>query len=55
MDSILGKEVEDMVTGCRGIVIGKTEWLNGCSRQSKMDKYGKSLKHIGRIGCKLRL
>ncbi len=28
----LGDEVKDKITGFRGIVIGITRWLNGCSR-----------------------
>lgn len=40
----LGDEVQDCVTGLKGIVIAKTFWLNGCERiliQAKMDKDGK--------------
>lgn len=28
----LGDRVKDMVTGFTGIAIGRTEWLNGCTR-----------------------
>ena len=28
----LGDKVKDQVTGLTGIVIGRTEWLNGCIR-----------------------
>ncbi len=28
----LGDEVKDKITGFRGVVIGITRWLNGCSR-----------------------
>lgn len=28
----LGDKVRDKVTGYEGIAIGKTEWLNGCTR-----------------------
>lgn len=28
----LGSEVKDRITGLTGIVVGRTEWLNGCKR-----------------------
>jgi hypothetical protein len=28
----LGDEVRDLVTGIVGVVVAKTEWLNGCKR-----------------------
>lgn len=28
----LGSEVKDMITGMKGIAIGRTEWLYGCAR-----------------------
>jgi hypothetical protein len=28
----LGDKVKDSVTGFEGIVVGKTTWLNGCTR-----------------------
>lgn len=31
-DVTLGSEIEDMITGLRGICVSKTEWLNGCNR-----------------------
>jgi len=27
-----GEEVKEVITGFTGIVIGRTEWLNGCKR-----------------------
>ncbi len=32
----LGSEVEDLVTGFKGIAAAETEWLNGCFRISKL-------------------
>ena len=40
----LGDEIEDIVTGFKGIAIAKTSWLYGCDRitiQPKVDKDGK--------------
>ncbi len=40
----LGDEVKDIITGLKGIVIGKTKWMYGCNRviiQPPMDKDGK--------------
>jgi len=40
----LGTKVRDKVTGLEGVVIGKTLWLNGCTRvgvQPPLDKDGK--------------
>jgi hypothetical protein len=37
----LGDEVKDTVSGFKGIVIGKTEFLNGCSRVGIQPKVGK--------------
>lgn len=31
-DIELGDEVKDAITGCKGIVIGITDWINGCTR-----------------------
>lgn len=28
----LGDEVKDTITGFKGIVVARTEWLNGCAR-----------------------
>lgn len=39
----LGDDVEDVITGVRGIVIGRSEWLTGCATigiQPKADKNG---------------
>lgn len=39
----LGQKVKDIVTGLEGIVVGKTEWLNGCVRfaiQSRVNDKG---------------
>lgn len=39
----LGTQVKDVVSGFKGIVIGRTMWLNGCARlgvQAKMKKDG---------------
>lgn len=41
----LGDEIEDIVTGFKGIAIAKTSWLYGCDRitiQPKVDKEGKN-------------
>jgi len=41
---MLGKKVRDKVTGFVGVVIARTEWLNGCLRynvQGPIDKDGK--------------
>ena len=41
-----GDEVKDLVTGLKGIVIGITEWLNGCARagvQPQVLKDGKAV------------
>lgn len=43
---ILGAEVQDMVSGFKGIAIAATHWLNGCVRitiQPPTDKDGKML------------
>lgn len=40
----LGDIVKDSVTGYKGTVVGRTEWLNGCVRyavQGPMNKDGK--------------
>lgn len=40
----LGSEVEDVVTGFKGIITARAEYLNGCMRlyvQPKVDKDGK--------------
>lgn len=34
----LGSEVTDKVTGFKGVVIGRTEWLYGCRRYSVQPK-----------------
>jgi len=42
----VGDRVKDKLTGFTGIVIAKTEWLNGCSRmgvQSEKLKDGKTM------------
>lgn len=39
----LGDKVRDVVTGFKGVVVARTEWLNGCVRvtvQPKMKKDG---------------
>jgi hypothetical protein len=44
MEVNLGDKVRDRVTGLEGIVVAKTEWLNGCVRvvvQTRLDKDGK--------------
>lgn len=39
MDKIeLGDEVSDTVTPFKGVVIGVTEWLNGCKRMSVLPR-----------------
>lgn len=43
MEIKLGSEVKDVVTGCKGIAVGRTTWLNGCVRvgiQQPMKKDG---------------
>lgn len=45
----LGWDVQDKVTGYRGIIIGRTEWLYGCRRytvQSKEMKDGKPVEAL---------
>lgn len=41
----LGDKVKDSITGFSGIVVARTEWLNGCARitvqPEKTDKDGK--------------
>ena len=32
--SVLGKMVEDKITGFKGIAVAITHWLNGCTRVS---------------------
>ena len=27
-----GDEVKDVISGCRGVIVGKLEWYNGCKR-----------------------
>ena len=34
VDEMLGKEVQDIVTGVKGICIGKVTWLFGCNQYS---------------------
>jgi heat shock protein HspQ len=46
----LGSEVEDKITGYRGLLVGRTEWLYGCRRyviQSKEKKDGVPVKPLG--------
>jgi hypothetical protein len=41
----LGKEAKDIVTGFKGIILSRMEWLTGCNRygiQPKMGKDGKT-------------
>lgn len=40
----LGDEVEDTVTGLRGIVVARTEWLNGCLRATIQPPIGEDKK-----------
>lgn len=40
----LGKEAKDIVTGFKGIIVARTQWLTGCPRyaiQPKISKDGK--------------
>jgi len=40
----LGDEVQDVISGFKGIAIGKTKWLHGCDRiiiAPRVDKDGK--------------
>ncbi len=40
---VLGQRARDRITGYVGVVVGRTEWLNGCVRfgiQSELLKYG---------------
>lgn len=44
----LGDKVQDKISGFRGIVIARTEYLNGCARcgvQPSVDKEGKLPSH----------
>lgn len=40
----LGDEVEDAVSGMRGIVVARTEWLNGCLRATVQPPMGEDKK-----------
>ena len=44
MDFELGDEAKDTITGFSGVVVARTEWLNGCWRlllqSKKLDKNG---------------
>lgn len=40
----LGDEVEDLVSGMRGIVVARTEWLNGCLRATIQAPMGEDKK-----------
>ena len=40
----LGDQVEDVVSGFKGIVMARTEWLNGCARIVVQPKVGKDRK-----------
>jgi hypothetical protein len=45
----LGSQVKDKITGYKGMVIGRTEWLYGCRRytlQAQELKDGKPVEHI---------
>jgi len=45
----LGDKVEDVITGFKGIVIARSEWLNGCTRcavQPPVDKDGKHIEDV---------
>jgi hypothetical protein len=37
----LGMKVRDKITGLEGIVIARTEWLNGCERLTIQPEYNK--------------
>lgn len=41
----LGDEVVDLVSGFKGIITGKSEFLNGCARVCVQPKVGKDGKH----------
>ena len=44
MNVELGQTAKDTISGFKGVVIGRTEWLNGCVRvglQPPVDKDGK--------------
>ena len=41
MDNILGKEARDKVTGFRGVVIGRAEYLYGCAQYGLAPKANK--------------
>ncbi len=54
----LGDEVVDRISGYKGIITARTEWLYGCARysvQSKKLKDGKPIEAIGsdEMGLKL--
>lgn len=42
LDIMMGKEVQDMVTGYKGIVTGKITWLFGCNQYNVVQKAGES-------------
>lgn len=45
----LGKEVEDAISGFKGIAVARTVWLNGCVRiaiQPKIDGDGKYVEEV---------
>ncbi len=42
----LGDEVADTVTGIKGIVNARSEWLNGCHRYSIQPRADKKTPHI---------
>lgn len=31
-EAALGCKVRDIITGCEGVIIAKTDWINGCHR-----------------------
>ena len=47
----LGAQVEDKITGYKGMITGRTEWLFGCRRYSIQSKEMKDGKPVDAWGC----
>ena len=42
LDTLMGKEVKDMVTGYTGLVTGRSTWLFGCNQYCVVQKASES-------------
>ncbi len=51
IEIVLGSEVEDVVTGFKGIATSRAMHLNGCDRYWIQPKVGKDGKHPEGIWC----